>query len=102
MALDPTQIKSLLEDAATRSRTRRSPAKDVTEPREVTVWFKLPHKIADFSTDDGGIVVPHCENPDCSDPRPRSDKGRNVVSVVKGKMMCRYCFLSGWLSDGQP
>lgn len=97
MALSPDEIASILKDNKTRERTKRTP-KDVTEPREVTVWFKLRHHVADFEHN-GEEVVPHCENPNCNDPRPSNDRGRNVVSVVKGKMMCRYCFLEGWLSE---
>jgi hypothetical protein len=96
MTLNSEQIQLLLKE--NKSRAKRGPRKDETEPRTVTVWFKLRHHIADFEHN-GVEVKPHCENPDCSDPRPSTDRGRNVVSVVKGKMMCRYCFLSGWLSD---
>jgi hypothetical protein len=101
MALDPSQIASLLKHDAQPKRGggSRTP-KDVTEPREITVWYKLPHKLADFEFE-GKQVTPHCENPDCSDPRPPSDRGRNIVASIKGKMMCRFCFLNGWLSDNE-
>lgn len=96
MTLDPDQISLLLKENKTRAKS--GPKKDATEPRTVTVWFKLHHHIADFEHK-GEVVIPHCEHENCIDPRPTTDKGRNVVAVVKGQMMCRYCFLSGWLSD---
>jgi hypothetical protein len=95
MALSQDEINALLKESKTRA--KRTP-RDVTEPREVTVWFKLYHHVADFEHN-GEMVSPHCENPDCNDPRNISDQGRGVVAVIKNKMMCRYCFLDGWLSD---
>lgn len=100
MALDPEQIQLLLQDEEKKpSRKGTRTKRDVTEPREVTTWFRLPHRVADFVNEAGEEVTPHCENPDCDDPRPGSDRGRNVIAIVNGKMMCRYCFLAGWLSD---
>jgi hypothetical protein len=61
----------------------------VTEPRIPDVWFKLNHHIREEG----------CDNEECADPRPRTNKGVNIVAEIKGKMMCRYCFLGGWLSD---
>lgn len=100
MSLDQAQIASLLKHDAQPKRGGSRVPKDVTEPREVQVWFKLPHKLADFKFEDQDIT-PHCENPNCSDTRPPSDRGRNIVALIKGKMMCRFCFLAGWLSDNE-
>jgi hypothetical protein len=38
-----------------------------------------------------------CENLDCSDPRSKESA---MVATVNGKRMCRFCFLEGWLHDG--
>lgn len=115
VTLDPNQINDLLKaDKASKSlnldqindllkadkaKKQRGPRKDITEPREIAVWFKLPHKVADFADAQGNEITPHCENPDCKDPRPHDDRGRNVIAFIKGKMCCRYCFLAGWLSE---
>lgn len=78
-----------LADILSNSRTR-GPKTDPTEPREYTTWFRLNHVIKEAG----------CENPDCEDPREKlTDKGTNIVAHVKGKYMCRYCFLAGWMSN---
>lgn len=82
---DEMALALLAEDSA---RTTRGPKSDPTEPRIAAVWFKLVNS----------IPLP-CENPDCSDPRPEKDRGRMVTVLVKGKQMCRYCFMDGWLSS---
>jgi hypothetical protein len=79
------QVNALLKEQSEQpSRGRRA---DPTEPRTSTTWYKLSQRI----TGD-------CENPNCVDPRPPKDLGRNITSVVHDKQMCRYCFLDGWLS----
>lgn len=57
--------------------------------RDISTWFTLNH----VRSDDG------CENPNCEDPRDKDDSGRNIVSKVEGQLMCRYCFLHGWLKQ---
>lgn len=57
-----------------------------TEPREISIWYKQNH------------VFGTCENPDCSDPRPAGNRGREIMAKVNERKMCRYCFLGGWLS----
>jgi hypothetical protein len=88
MGLDMSKITELLEQNKTQERQPRI-KKDVTEPREYVVWWRLRHTIRQEG----------CENPDCNDPRPSTDHGVNVVAEIKGKKMCRYCFLEGYLSD---
>lgn len=89
MPLTPQQARALLLEDANRPRRGggggRSKA-DPTEIREIQVWFKLNHEIRETG----------CENPDCDDPRQKADKGVNVVANVKGKWICRYCFLDGY------
>lgn len=60
---------------------------DPTATRDLQTWFKLSHHIKESG----------CENPECVDPRPKTDKGTNIVAEVKGQMICRYCFISGYL-----
>jgi len=69
----------------------RKPKKDPTEPRITDTWFNLKnHRIREEG----------CDNPDCVDPRDeKAHGGVNITAEVKGKNMCRYCFLAGWLSD---
>lgn len=77
-------LQLLLEDAS----KGRGPTKDTTEPRIAATWFKLTTQLNK-----------PCENPDCCDTREANDKGRLVTVQVKGKFMCRFCFLAGWLSS---
>ena|SRR5215475_4129728 len=87
--LTPEQIQQAL--ASGRS---RGPKADPTEPRDIGTWYKLNQIIREDC----------CENPNCEDPRVTKDgkvlnRGAHIVAQVKGKYMCRYCFLAGWLSD---
>jgi hypothetical protein len=69
---------------------RQTKKADPTEPRNATTWFRLNHRILEEG----------CQNPDCADPRNKdSDRATNIVAEVKGKLICRYCFLDGYLSD---
>jgi len=102
MSLSNEEIMKLLaDDAATKKRSGpRGPKQENTSIRETNYWFKLDHH----------LCLPECEhraqsptgracwNPDCVDTRPSTDRGINIVYMIKGKMMCRYCFLSGWLN----
>lgn len=84
MSLTPEQIQALLSIP----QTRTSRVKTVN--RDYQGWFKSIQKLYDSST--GELL--DCENPDCVDPR----EGKSIVVVeIEGKLMCRYCFLDGWL-----
>jgi hypothetical protein len=87
--LDMDTINKLLA----RPEQKRGPRqkKDVTEPREYKTWWGLRHVIREEG----------CDNPDCVDPRPKLNaNGKpNVTAEIKGKWLCRYCFLDGYLSD---
>lgn len=88
----PAEPKRLTQEemaAALTSGRSRGPRKDPTEPRETGTWFKLNHTMREEG----------CENPQCEDPRDADDVGRKAVALIKEKYMCRYCFLSGWLSN---
>lgn len=88
MPLSREQALALLKEDANKpkrgggGRTKADP----TAVRELAVWFKLNHHIREEG----------CQNPNCSDPR-KADKGSNIVADVKGQMICRYCFLNGYL-----
>lgn len=88
----PAEHKRLDMDqiaAALTSGRSRGPKKDPTEPRETGTWFKLNHVMREEG----------CENPNCEDPRDKTDTGTRAVALIKDKYMCRYCFLAGWLSN---
>ena len=102
-------IANLLKQDANKPR-RGGARKDPTAERTAANWFKQFHNL-------NGFV---CENENCPDPRTtinacsRSpkyheadcagnceqlfDRGKDVTVEVKGKHMCRYCFLDGWLA----
>lgn len=89
MPLSPEQARALLIEDANKPRRGGGGTKaDPTEVREGQVWFKLSHHISETG----------CSNPNCVDPRPKTDKGTKVVAEVKGQMICRYCFLDGYLT----
>lgn len=86
--LDLEMAELLLAEELDKPKGGRGPKQDPTEPRLSVVWFKLSTELRK-----------PCDNPDCQDPRPKDDRGRNVTALVKGKHVCRYCFLAGWLSE---
>lgn len=80
------------EVAALLSGSRNTSVKaDPTEPRNTDTWFKLNAIIRESG----------CENLQCVDTRPRTDRGVNVVADVRGTFMCRFCYLDGWLSPNK-
>ncbi len=74
--LDLETIGKLLAQDKQQTRTPRQ-KKDVTEPREYATWWRLRTRIREEG----------CENPNCNDPRPGTDKGTNIVYQIKGKYM---------------
>lgn len=104
--LDDSMIADLLAEEAAKpkggggGRTKADP----TEPREVNVWFKLPHHLCtsdcEHRTNENkqSREEKACWNPECADPRSEDDRGANVVAEIKGQWVCRYCFLAGYLS----
>jgi hypothetical protein len=81
--LSPEQIQNIMSS--------RKPRGLATEPREIGVFYKLNHLLRENG----------CTNPECVDPRPRGDRGRNIVIQLGDEYMCRYCFLDGWLSSSK-
>jgi hypothetical protein len=87
MALTREQALQLLREDANKPRRGGAGTKrNELEVRELPVWFKANHHLRE-----GG-----CENPECGDPRPTTNSGRNVCVLVNNKWMCRYCFIAGW------
>ncbi len=88
MPLSKEQAMALLKEDASKPKRGGSTKTDPTVVRSYQVWFKLNHHIREEG----------CDNPECVDTRPKqNDKGTNVVALVQGKYMCRYCFLAGWM-----
>lgn len=92
MPLTPEQIKHLLAlpQATGRGKGRKPKNHIDTSIREAVTWFKLGAKMVDQDTQE----LTKCENPDCTDTRPS-----HLVAEVNGKLMCRRCFLNGWLEQ---
>lgn len=89
MPLSKEQARMLLiEDANKPQRGGGGRTKaDPTQVRTYQVWFKLNHHMREEG----------CDNPNCIDPRPKTDKGVKVCAAVKDKFICRFCFLDGYL-----
>lgn len=88
--LTPEEIRNLIAGIGTRGKK-----KDSTEPRTENNWWRQTHRFI-YRPDYPDLDV-KCSNPDCGDPRPY-DKGI-LLAEVKDTLMCRYCFLSGYLSE---
>lgn len=95
MPLTKEQIDLLLaQAAATAARGGKRAPKPVERTHEG--WFSLHHKLMH----DADPYKPmKCENPNCDDPRGRDYQ---VCAEVNGKLMCRFCFLGGWLTIDPP
>lgn len=88
--LTPEQIKELIAGAG-----RRGRKKDSSEPRTTDNWWRQIHHFL-YRPDFPEIDI-KCSNPDCGDPRP--EERAILLAEVKNTLMCRYCFLNGYLSD---
>ena len=94
--LDPAKIKELLIKKNAPRRTGGGGKKKQRDfnDRSYKAWFALSQEIINKDTNE----PLKCENPDCHDPRPPRHGGQFVVEV-NGKLMCRYCFVWGWLQS---
>lgn len=91
MGLSKEEISRLLAlPTQTRGGRKKSGWID-TSIRTHEVWFKLGHALFDADTQE----MAKCDNPDCHDTRGTTA----VVAVIKGRKMCRICFMEGWLLD---
>jgi len=102
MGLSNEQIKALLaEPTPKRGGGGKRKKVDPTEERVIGVWFKLDHHMCtnDCEHRKQSPSGKACWNTNCHDHTrtPDKDRGVNLVSLVKGQYMCRYCFLAGWL-----
>jgi hypothetical protein len=95
MPLDAAKIQELLAKKNAPRRTGggggRKKQHDPND-RSYKAWFALSQEIINKETNE----PMRCENPSCVDPRPPVHGGQFVVEV-NGKLMCRYCFVEGWL-----
>lgn len=94
MPLSDDRIKALLakKNAPRQTGVRTGTRKKINpEDRSYQAWFALHHHLYIEATGEPA----YCENEDCIDPRDRT-RGQSVVDL-NGKLMCRYCFLEGWL-----
>jgi hypothetical protein len=97
MALSPDQIKALLAKPEKRGGRGKGGIQVNTSVRDYATWFKLVHKILDSDSKDANPIG--CSNDNCIDPRTyQGSQPAPLVAEVNGVFMCRYCFLSGFMS----
>lgn len=85
--LSPQQIADLLAGVGKRGGT-----KDTTEPRTFENWFKQD-LIFVHRKDNPELK---CMNDLCLDPR--AEDAVIVLIHIKNRLMCRFCFLDGYMS----
>lgn len=100
-SLEPEAIAKLLAEDAAKPRRGGGPRVDITLTRDLPTWYKLNHHFC-LSGCHHREERPHdgpraCWNPNCVDPRDPGDKGTQALAEVKGQMICRFCFLDGYL-----
>jgi hypothetical protein len=93
MALTDEEIAKLLaKQPRNRSGGRTGKGKIIdVSVRDYTTWFALAHKMFDEGTKE----LIKCSNPNCRDTREKQ-----LCAEVHGTLMCRMCFLDGWLLFG--
>lgn len=99
------QILDLLNDeTAKQGGGRRGPRVDPTAERTIKNWFKLNHHMCGTSCEHRSETLNlnngcACWNPNCKDTRdPDNPQSLRIVVLVKDQYICRYCFLTGYLS----
>lgn len=93
--LDPERVKQLLakKNAPRAPRGTGTKSKKVNpNDRSHQAWFAMNHMLLDMEVTSDPLF---CENPDCQDPRDKTHG--QVVVRVGNTLMCRYCFIEGWL-----
>lgn len=92
--LTPQEIEAILNSTTTRQRKT-----DPSEPRTIDNWWKQTnvHFINTTDVKEVSGIEAKCANPRCEDPR-KEDRIL-LLAEVKDTLMCRFCFLDGWLSD---
>lgn len=117
--LDPETIAKILKEEAERPTTRtRGPRVDPTADRSLPAWMKLQHHICtrdcphrtdpnnptyhlDPNNPNNLLNIGNaCWNPNCMDKtrNKETDRGANIVFMVKDQNICRYCYLGGYLA----
>ena len=93
MALSKEKIAELMakKNAPRKTGTGGRRKFDIND-RSYQAWFAMEHRIYDRKTGDPAF----CSNPDCADPRDKT-YGQTIVFIGE-KGVCRFCFLSGWLT----
>lgn len=91
--LSKSEIDYLLANTGRRKKI------DTTEPRTIDNWWKQTntHFINKSDTAEQGVEA-KCGNPYCKDPRKDEDTKIIILAEIKDTLMCRFCFLDGWLS----
>lgn len=83
--LTPEELAALERVPVKQTRPRTTKAKKESD-RTYSTWFKVLKQ--HFGT---------CSNPECSDPRPKSEYPVTMVSTLaSGHECCRFCFLAGY------
>jgi hypothetical protein len=96
--IDPEKIKALLAQPV----KKRGGKKVIdTSVRSYQTWFALGPK----TRSEDGLSDLECQNDNCVDPRPAtiSALGNKIkhqyVVNINGVLICRFCFLDGYLLD---
>lgn len=89
--LTQEEILSLLNSPG----SNRGRKRDTSEPRTTDNWWHQTHRL--IHRPSYPDIDVKCANTQCPDPRP--DDVSIILGEVKGTLMCRYCFLDGWLSN---
>lgn len=99
-AIPDDLINQLLAEDANKPKRGGGKKVDITVNRDLQTWMKLPHHLclSDCEHRKQSPTGKACWNPNCVDPRLAEDGGTRVVFMVKDHMMCRYCYLDGWLT----
>ncbi len=85
--LTAKEIEALLA-----GQSKRGGRKDTTEPRTLDNWWKQEHHFIDHKNN----PELKCMNAACTDPR--GDDAALILVTIKGQLICRFCFLGGYLS----
>jgi hypothetical protein len=98
--LSPDDIKKLLAKPERKRGTKKGPDSSV---RDIKTWLALAPQSRDTNRENPDL---RCDNPKCVDPRPPrispldgSEIKHQFCVEINGQLMCRYCFLDGWLLE---
>jgi hypothetical protein len=96
--LSPEDIKALLAKPEKKRGKKKGPDSSV---RDIKTWLALAPQSRDLNREQPDL---RCDNPNCLDPRPPrispldgSEIKHQFCVQINGQLVCRYCFLGGWL-----